>query len=286
MREKIACIVLNYNDYSTTSILINKIKSYKALDHIIIVDNCSTDNSFEKLKSFQDEKIIVMSSGKNGGYGFGNNFGLKYAINELKCKYCIIANPDVIFEEDIISRLVMFLENNNDFAVVAPFQVGTKKQAWKKVGVFKDQLFNSLLLNKIFNPRYYPDSYFNNAICEVYAVKGCFLVFRAEAIQKIGFYDEDFFLFEEEKVIAYKLEQCNYKSAVLTDVNYVHNHSVSIKKTFNKFGQSKKLVLKSNELYLKKYMGVGRIRMAIIKTYHFFCFCESVLYDLFLSITH
>lgn len=284
MNKIVSCVVLNYNDFDTTVSLISRIKNYDCLNYIVVVDNLSTDDSYSNLLKLESERIIVLSSGKNGGYGFGNNCGLKYAINELKSDYCIVANPDVIFDEDILNPMISFLDNNPDYAVVAPAQSGSKKLAWKKTGVFKDQLFNSLILNKLFNPRYYPDSYFENFVCDVYAVKGCFLMFRSQAVVDFGFYDEEFFLFEEEKIIAYKLEQIGLKSAVLTYISYIHNHSVSIKKSFRKLGKIKSLVLKSNELYLKKYMHVGNIRLFFIKIYHLFCILESMIYELFLIV--
>ena len=284
MKSKIACIVLNYNDYVTTAELINKIRDYSVLDYIIIVDNKSTDDSLARLSLLENNNIIVVSSDKNGGYGYGNNIGLKYAIDVLKCQYCLIANPDVIFEEKIVPRMISFLKENDEYGVVSPYQKGTKKQAWKKVNFIKDQLFYSLILNKIFNPRYYSDDYFNNIECDVYAVKGCFVMFKSEAIKSIDYYDEDFFLFEEEKVIALKLENKGYKSAVLTDIDYIHNHSVSIKKTFFRLGQRKRLVLNSNELYLRKYMGIKGVKMFFVKIYHFYCYLESIVYDFVLAL--
>lgn len=284
MNKKLACVIVNYNDYETTSGLVNSIKDYSRINYIIVVDNKSPDNSLERLKTLETDRIIVISSGKNGGYGYGNNCGIKYAIDVLDCDYCIVANPDVIFSEDILYPMISFLDNNSNYGVVAPYQKGTTKQAWKKTGVFKDQLFYNILLNKLFNPRYYPDAYYKQSYCDVYAVKGCFLMFRSDAIKSIDYYDEDFFLFEEEKVIAYKLEQHNLKSAVLTNIEYIHNHSVSIKKTFKKLGQSKKLVLKSNELYLRKYMNVNNFQMFFIKIYHALCVLESIIYEFIISI--
>ena len=47
--SKIGMVILNYNDYETTFDMINQIKDYKVLDHIIIVDNHSTDLKYDKL---------------------------------------------------------------------------------------------------------------------------------------------------------------------------------------------------------------------------------------------
>ena len=77
-KEGLACVILNYNDSETTLSLINKIKTYEILDYIVIVDNQSSDNSLEKLRKIQTSKIIVICSEKNGGYGYGNNYGIWY----------------------------------------------------------------------------------------------------------------------------------------------------------------------------------------------------------------
>ena len=57
-------IILNYNDFRTTMNLINEIHDYKCIDHIIVVDNLSSDNSYEKLKENSDNKVIVISTEK------------------------------------------------------------------------------------------------------------------------------------------------------------------------------------------------------------------------------
>lgn len=44
--ESLACLILNYNDAETTSKLINRLQSNKTVNHILIVDNCSTDDSY------------------------------------------------------------------------------------------------------------------------------------------------------------------------------------------------------------------------------------------------
>ena len=54
---KTAIVVLNFNDVETTKTYIDKIGNYSILHRIIIVDNCSTDGSYETLKKYESEKI-------------------------------------------------------------------------------------------------------------------------------------------------------------------------------------------------------------------------------------
>lgn len=54
---KTAIVVLNFNDVETTKTYIDKIGNYSILHRIIIVDNCSTDGSYETLKSMNQRKL-------------------------------------------------------------------------------------------------------------------------------------------------------------------------------------------------------------------------------------
>ena len=114
---KTSCVVLNYNDYETTMTLLENIRNYQVFDNIVIVDNCSTDDSFELLRRNQNEKIRVIQTEKNGGYGYGNNIGIRYSYEQLNSSYILIINPDVEFDEECILELLRVLINNKDVAV-------------------------------------------------------------------------------------------------------------------------------------------------------------------------
>ena len=104
MQKKIGMVIVNYNDYEMTSHLLNNIKEYKCFEKIVVVDNNSSDNSFEKLKAFTSKKIIIIKN-KSRKYCSGLNVGAKKLIKELgKCNI-IFSNSDIIIdsEEDIKS---------------------------------------------------------------------------------------------------------------------------------------------------------------------------------------
>lgn len=278
--KPISCVVLNYNDASTTKNLVLTIEKYSCFHCIVVVDNMSTDDSFERLSEIANERITVIRSDKNGGYGYGNNVGIRYIKQNFDDDCFVIANPDVIFSEETVVALVSFMRNNSDCGIVSAVQNNNPRTSvWRNVGLIKDQIFNSILLNSIFKPRYYPADYFKDDVCEVYAVSGCFFLAKMEAFCQIGLYDEDFFLFEEEKCIAKSLKECGWRSYLLTKYHFTHNHSVSIKKSLRKLGEGKSIVLKSNRLYLRKYLGVKSGKMAFIYIYHGLCCCEQIVWD-------
>ena len=282
--SKTGCVILNYNDYETTTKLINTIKDFSALDHIVIVDNNSTNNSYEMLKEYENNKIVVLQSGKNGGYGFGNNVGIKYCNEILGCDYCLISNPDVVFSNKFVRVLISFMDKNDKCGLVSGIQKGPNASAWKETSVVGDVIFNNMLLNKIFKPRYYPKEYFNRSVCKVYAVPGCLFLARIDALYDIGLYDEDFFLFEEEKILAKKLMNNGWKSYIVAKISYIHTHSVSINKSLRKLGEAKRVLLVSNRKYLKKYCGVRPCLLIFIRAFHEICILESILYSLYKRI--
>lgn len=58
----VGCVVLNFNDSKTTIELLNRMKNMKSIDVIVVVDNCSTDDSFSVLKQYTSKKIQVIQS--------------------------------------------------------------------------------------------------------------------------------------------------------------------------------------------------------------------------------
>lgn len=69
----ISIIVLNYNSTEDTISCVNKINSFAGGYHIIVVDNCSPDNSFDIIKKHfkGDHNVDVIKTGSNDGYSSG-----------------------------------------------------------------------------------------------------------------------------------------------------------------------------------------------------------------------
>ena len=102
MQKNLGIVIVNYNDYEMTSRLINNIIDYNCLKHIVIVDNNSTDNSFEKLKEFESNRITIIKN-SNRHYASGLNVGAKCLIKKVGECNIFFSNSDVIIkgEEDL-----------------------------------------------------------------------------------------------------------------------------------------------------------------------------------------
>lgn len=262
-------LTLNFNDASTTIQFVDSLKNYECISHILVVDNGSTDNSLECLKKIESDKIVVISSEKNGGYGTGNNFGIRYLYENLKSKYILLANPDTTIEENSINALQNFLMLNPKYAVVAPFMVDGKMERQHNTAFRiprKAEYIASLeiLSSKMSKSFYYTGvTKERSGVKDVGAVSGSLFMMDADKMIKYGMFDERMFLYCEELVLGMKLAKNNQKLALLLEHTFVHNHSVSIDKTFGKSLMKHKLFLNSKLFVIKNYFNANYFEYAL-----------------------
>ncbi len=252
--SKIACVILNYNDAERTICLAQRIVDYKTIDFVIIVDNCSTDDSYIELKELKSPKLILIRSDKNGGYGFGNNLGIRKAF-ELKVDYVIISNPDVEFTEKCVIKLLYSMEKNKRCAIMSGMEKSGKPSAWRVLPGFLELLRNEFVCKQIIDKfRYYPRTFYKNKrLLKVEAVPGCFFIAKVKLLLKYGMFDEDNFLFHEEEILYHKFKRTPYCFIVNKDAQYIHNHIEST--NFQGVLKTKKYMIESTLYYLRTYYG-------------------------------
>ena len=278
----VSTVILNYNDAPTTISLVERIKDYALLDYIVVVDNCSTDNSWEQLQHYKSDKIHVIQSPRNGGYGSGNNYGLRYSSEILNADYSIVANPDVQFDEECVEKFLQTLQEDDSTAIVSARQSNSPDCAWKDCSILQYIFATSLFFEVWLKIRSYPKNYFiEKDSVPVFAVPGSLLMVDLKKMLKYGLYDEDFFLYFEEFVLAQKFANAGLKTILRLDCSYVHNHHVSISKTYNRWSQQHAILLNSAELFLKKYKKANALQMTFAKLWFAYTKLEFKLYDVF-----
>lgn len=259
----VSIVIVNYNDWNVTKAFVLSILNYTILDHIIVVDNCSSDNSYEQLKVLSvHEKVEVLRSAKNGGYGYGNNIGLKNAYEKYNSEYVIISNSDVIVEEKTIVSMVTAMKEDEEVSIIAPVMCDAngKKEyncGWLipkgKWGFFS---FNTPLLNRFTNRnlRYILKNSQNDLkVVDTDAVAGSLFMIRSKVFFDIGGFDENVFLYYEETILGIKLKKKNKRTCILKEESFIHNHSSSIGKIYNSRKKRSKLLWESKRYILKNY---------------------------------
>lgn len=277
----VACIVLNYNDANTTSEMVNRIKDYHGIGKIYVVDNGSTDDSLKILGSLESPHVSVLSTGNNGGYGYGNNFGVKLAYNE-GFRFSLIANPDVEFDNQLVDLLRTGFNENVNAAIIAPGKMNGDYRAWSFPTWFSYTFSALMLIGRLFKEN--GTAYTSNGnYAEVDCVPGSLLMVDSEAFISVGGYDERMFLYCEEVVLGFKFAQKGKKTYVVKEANFVHNHSVSIKKSISSAVKRKRMLLNNRLFFLREYKSVGIIRMTITKFVYWISMGEEVVKSFLLN---
>lgn len=263
---RLDCVILNYNDADTVEKLVGLIRDYPVLDHIVVVDNASTDDSTQRLKPFADEKVQIICAEKNGGYGAGNNLGLRYAVEKNGADYVLIANPDVEFSEDCLIKMLRVFENHLDVGVVTArmqdAQYGRLKNGWPLRGFTRELLSMGPVSRRLLGPFLdYPESYFRGKkAVYVEGVHGSLLMVDAEKFLECGGYDEGIFLYQEEAVLGQRMRTSGYRSVLLLNCSYRHEHSASIGKTFESQMARQRLREESTLYYMRNYLFINRVQ--------------------------
>lgn len=261
-------IILNYNNWEETKSFIYRIINYNSINKIIVVDNNSPNESFLELSKLSSNKVDVIKTDKNNGYGNGNNFGIKYAIKNYNPNLIIISNPDVIIEDDAISYLIKSLYSTPLDAITGIMvdSHGNKSLSGWYLPNYYDQLISLLpkIGPKIYVKKLYVDGgKLTNDITYVDCIPGSFFIIKSDVFQDINFFDNNTFLYGEETILGFKLKQKGYKVGIDSNVEYIHMHGQTINKSYHDKVKIFDLIVHGKKVYLTNYLKIGKVKKAI-----------------------
>ncbi|MEY4455855.1 MAG: hypothetical protein RL440_205 [Bacteroidota bacterium] len=257
-------IILNYQSFQDTIDYVDNLKNQDGIHlFILVVDNCSPNNSFEILKYHfsNSDHVEVIKSERNGGYAYGNNFGLRY-IENRNVDYVIISNNDIeISDTMLVSKMINKYNELDNPAFVSPMMLVDGKinnfdSAWK-LPTIASELFSSTFLFSFFGyfylkSRFYKIENISKSFIEVDCLPGSFFMGTQVSFQKINYFDEGTFLYMEETIIGQKVKKLDLKNYLFTSLTYKHNTSSTIDQYHSQI-QKYRILAKSKIYFWEKY---------------------------------
>lgn len=230
----IPVILLNYNSTDDCCKCISYLQKQMGVDlEIIVVDNCSTDKNRMAVETLcEEEGCTFIANTRNAGYNAGNNVGLRYA-TEKGYEFALIANPDMEFpQSDYVLRLVQLLQNDDQLAVAASDIVtpkGIHQNPMKPDGNWQSSFgwLTGFFKKQPKDTYSFIDNWQESHECK--KVSGCCFMIRLSFLQKIGFFDENVFLYCEESILSKQVEREGMKMYYTAEAKAVHNHQASAK---------------------------------------------------------
>ena len=224
---KLSIIVLNYKNKNLVKYFLKNVLNFN-FDfnwEILVVDNASNDGLNQLLKK-EFPVVKFISSPKNIGMGAGNNLGIK----QSKGDYLLIANPDITLNQESAQKLVDFLNQNPRVAIAAPKMInpdGTRQNTcyhWPKLltFIYRRTWLGTTSAGKRHLQQF---SYSSDELREPkqvdWVLGGCFLI-RRKALDEVGLFDENFFLFLEDTDLCRRMWQKNWQVWYLPQAAIIH----------------------------------------------------------------
>jgi GT2 family glycosyltransferase len=265
----LSIIIVNYNVKEFLKNLLHSIKkaSQNFSTEIIVVDNASDDGSVEMIREkFPEVKLIANE--KNLGFAKANNLGLK----EAKGKYILLINPDTLVAEDTFSKLIEFFESHSEAGMVGckilnpdgTLQLACRRSfpgPWtsftKVTGL--STLFPKSKLFARYNLTYLDE----NQTYEVDAISGSFMMMKKEVYDKVGGFDEQFFMYGEDLDLCYRIQKAGYKIYYVHTTQIIHYKGESTKRSSL---DETKVFYSAMHLFVKKHLSSSFIVELILRT--------------------
>lgn len=258
----IGIVILNYNHVEPTIECVQSILSHAPSEEyrIYIVDNGSKTNALSVLreKYAKEKNIVIHGLENNTGFARGNNAGL-ILCEQDGITECVLANSDILFEEGSIDALIHDLREDDHTVIVGPhIELNGKTQHSSMLQRIR---FSDVLeIGRIF-PKPMLDEEKQDGIHEVYSVSGCCFAVNIPLFRKMGAFDENTFLYNEENILGIQADRAGNKVKIDLRAGVIHKHGESSGKE-NDFVRTE--YLKSSLYYWKTYRGKGKFSLRLM----------------------
>lgn len=225
MKKRLTISIVNYN---TADYLIHCLESIEKVSNevslkTVVVDNASFDDSiFEAKKRFKNIEYILNKD--NIGFGRAHNQVLK----EVDTEYVLILNPDSELIEGTLKYMINYMDQNLD--------VGVSSCKIEKPDGSMDIASHRGFPTPWASFKYYflkDDSLYHltdrdmKKTHEVDSIVGAFFLTRKSVLEKIGYFDEDYFMYAEDIDLCLRAKEAGFKVMYVPEVKILHHKGIS-----------------------------------------------------------
>lgn len=227
--KEVSIIILNYKMKRLVKNCIRSIQESKISVpyEIIVVDNDSRDGIEEMMKKDYPQIRLIISK-TNLGMGGGNNLGIRAA----EGRYIAILNPDIYVFENSIQKMYDYIKENSDVGLVSPRLLNpdrTLQYTCYRWYNFFTPLYRRTFLGKLpwakrELARFSMQDVDHTQVMPVDWCQGsCFMTPKV-VFDKVGLFDEKFFMYFEDTDLCRRIWNAGYKVIYLGNTEVIHMH--------------------------------------------------------------
>jgi len=207
--------ILNWDSADSTKKCLNSVlKSDDKNYRVILINNFSTNSDSVEIRNIYDSlkdkiEIYLIEDKANLGYAGGNNIGLKFLVTNQLSGNILILNPDILISENTISEMKKALIDDIGIVTV------------RTLDSHGNIMFDAIKLNGFLQKYIITDL---ESIYTDYSQGSCMLI-RRDVINKIGLFDERFFLYWEEVDFSLRVKECGKKLISITSTCIIRKNN-------------------------------------------------------------
>jgi GT2 family glycosyltransferase len=236
MNPRISVIIVSYNvRFFLEQCLRSVFRAGKGIPlEVFVVDNHSADGSCAMVRELFPE-VVLIANEDNRGFSRANNQAMRIARGE----YQLILNPDTVVEESTFHKILDFMDTHPDAGALGVKMIDGKgnflpesKRSLPTPWVSFYKIFGLSALfprSKRFGQYhlgYLPQDETN----PVDILPGAFMFIRSQVLQKVGYFDESFFMYGEDIDLSYRIRQAGYRNYYFPETTIIHYKGESTKK--------------------------------------------------------
>lgn len=232
---KLSIVITHYNTPELLDLCIKSIKdTVKDLKYeIIVVDGESKEKNREFInEKYPDIELIVFK--KNVGYSKIVNIGIQKAVGD----YILILNADIIILDNAIAEMIEFLDKHKEVGIVGPQLLDFTNNV--QASCFANPNFKAIIARRTFLgktkwgikilDKFTINDWDRNSLRKVDWVQGSAMMVRRKAIEKVGLWDERFFMYFEDADWCRRFWQNGFEVVYLPSAKMFHYYHRSSKK--------------------------------------------------------
>lgn len=217
--HRVGVVTVTYNSGQVIDEFLSSLLVQTHKDFILYaIDNASRDDTLDRLRAFEDPRIVLIANSDNLGFAGGTNLGIQAAL-ESNCDSVLIINNDTVFEPQLLDELIAGL---SAYAchMTAPkilyYDCPTK--IWAAGGCIA---WLRGLRPKHFGYQQSDHGQFDRIKSVTFAPLCCTLI-SSQVFRLIGFLDARYFVYFEDVDFMYRAMKASVKLVYLPGTTLLH----------------------------------------------------------------
>lgn len=193
--------------------------------HLCVIDNSPTPTS---LPLFSHPRVTYHFVGRNLGYGRAHNIAIRASSG--RARYNLVMNTDISYPPDTVSHLVEFLDSTPQAGLAAPkvlYPDGRLQYVCRLLPTPANMFLRRFLPQSAWTQKadfqYELRWWDHNSVANIPYFQGSFMLLRTELCNRLGGFDERFFLYGEDIDITRRIHEVA-QTLYVPDVQIVHHY--------------------------------------------------------------